>query len=157
MVVRIAVENSEQGDRSARPPEGRTRELVGLADLGGTANAEHEATVDIRSPEPGVAQVVLGGEHDLSTAVQLEETLDQALATCSHLIVDLSSAEFIDSSTIKVLVNTQKVATKRDCPFNLVLSTTPIVERALEITGVLETLNRAHSLEEALRPPGAPS
>jgi hypothetical protein len=49
-----------------------------------------------------------------------------------------------------VLVNAQKAATERDCPFNLVLSTTPIVERALEITGVLETLNRVHAREEAL-------
>jgi hypothetical protein len=37
-------------------------------------NTKHEATTDVRSPQPGVAQIVLGGEHDLSTAVQLEET-----------------------------------------------------------------------------------
>ena len=114
-------------------------------------NTEHEATTEVRSPQPGVAQIVLGGQHDLSTAVQLEETFDQALASCSHLIVDASSVEFIDASTITALLNAQKAATDRDCRFNLVLSTTPLVERVLEITGVLETLNRVRSLEEALQ------
>jgi stage II sporulation protein AA (anti-sigma F factor antagonist) len=114
-------------------------------------HAEHEATAEVHSPSPGVAEVVLGGEHDLSSAHELEGTLGEALTTCSHLIVNLSSVEFVDSSTIKVLVNAKKVATERDCPFNLVLSTTPIVERVLEVTGVLEYLDRVHSTEEALQ------
>jgi anti-anti-sigma factor len=118
---------------------------------------EHDATIQVRSPRSGIAQISLGGEHDLSSAVRLRETIDDALASCSHLVVDVSAAEFIDSSTIKVLVNAQKAARDRDCRFNLVLSTTPIVERVLEITGVLPALNRVHTLEEALRPPGAPS
>jgi anti-anti-sigma factor len=114
------------------------------------ATEYHDATTDVRSPQPGVAQIILWGEHDLSTAVQLRKTLDQALASCSHLIVDVSSVQFMDSSTIKVLVNAQKAATEKDCGFNLVLSTTPLVERVLEITGVLPTLNRVHTLKEAL-------
>jgi anti-anti-sigma factor len=154
MVVRIAVEDIEQGGRSACPPGGRTRELVGLADLGGTmaeTDAEHEATIDIRSPRPGVAHVVLGGEHDRGSANQLQNTLSDVLAMGSHLVVDLSSVEFIDSSTIHALLHTKRAATEGDCRFNIVLSTTPIVERVLEITGVLPTLNRVHSLEEALQ------
>ena len=114
-------------------------------------NTEHDATIDVRSPRSGVAQVVLGGEHDLSSASQLRETLDQALANCSHLIVDVSPVQFIDATTINVLVNAQQAATERDCRFNLVLSTTPLVERVLEITGVLEALDRVHSLEQALQ------
>lgn len=98
-----------------------------------------------------MAEVVLGGEHDLSSAYKLEDTLGEALTTCSHLIVDLNSVDFIDSSTIKVLVNAKKAASERDCPFNLVLGTTPIVERVLEITSVLEHLDHVHSTEEALQ------
>jgi anti-anti-sigma factor len=107
-------------------------------------------TIDVRSPEPGIAQVVLGGEHDLSNAEQLRETLDQALANCSHLIVDLSSTEFIDSTVIKALLNTKKAADESGHSFNLVLGTSPLVERVLEITSVLPALNRVHSLGEAL-------
>jgi anti-anti-sigma factor len=120
-------------------------------------DAEHEATIDIRSPRRGVAYVVLGGEHDLGSANHLQNTLSDVQATCPHLVVDLSPVEFIDSSTIHALLHAKKAATEGGGRFNIVLSTTPLVERALEITGVLETLNRAHSLEESLRPPGAPS
>ena len=120
-------------------------------DLYSHAPLAGERLEQVEHKNPRVAQIVLEGQHDLSTAEQLRETLDRELASCSHLIVDVSSVEFIDSSTIKVLVNAQKAATERDCRFNLVLSTTPLVERVLEITGVLETLNRVHSLEEALQ------
>jgi anti-anti-sigma factor len=113
-------------------------------------STEHEATVDVRSPYPGVAEIVLGGEHDLSSAHKLEDTFAEALTTHSHLIVDLSSVEFIDSTTIKVLANAKKAASERDCAFNLVLGTTPLVERVLEITDVLDHLNRVHSLDEAV-------
>lgn len=150
----VPTEHIEPAGRSAGQPGAGTRELIGVADPGGAmheAHTAHEATTEIRCPEPGVTEVVLGGEHDLSSADQLQDTLGEALTTCSHLIVDLSSAEFIESSTIKVLVNARKAASQRDCPFNLVLSTTPIVERVLEVTGVLEHLNRVHSTAEAFQ------
>jgi anti-sigma B factor antagonist len=150
----VPIEHIEPAGRSAGQPRESTRELIGVADPGGAmdkAHTGHEATTEARCPEPGVAEFVLGGEHDLSSATQPQDTLGEALTTCSHLIVDLSSAEFIDSSTIKALVNARKAASERDCPFNLVLSTTPIVERVLEVTGVLEHLNRVHSTAEALQ------
>jgi stage II sporulation protein AA (anti-sigma F factor antagonist) len=149
----VRSEHIEQADRPAGEQES-TRRLIGLPDPGGTmgeAQIEHEATVEVRSPYPGVAEIVLGGEHDLGSARKLEDIVAEELTTCSHLVVDLSSVEFIDSSTIKVLVNAKKAASERDCPFNLVLNTTPLVERVLEITDVLDHLNRVHSLEEALQ------
>ena len=85
---------------------------------------------------------------------QLGEILSQALASHSHLIVDLRPTEFIDSSTISTLVRAKNAAHERDCRFNLLLSTTEVVERALKITGALHTLNRVHSMEEALEPRG---
>ena len=117
----------------------------------------HDPTIDVRAPRSGVVEVVLGGEHDLSSTEQLEETLTQALATCSHLVVDVSEAEFIDSTTIAVLVHAKSAAYDNDRRFNLVLNSTPIVERVLEITGVLETLNRVHTIDEALASPGVRS
>lgn len=107
-------------------------------------------TTDVRWPRAGVAQVVLSGEHDLGTADQLNTDLTRTLERCTHLIVDLSSTEFIDSSTIRVLVATKRRADASHRRFNLLLGTTPIVECALEITGVLAILNRVHALEEAL-------
>jgi anti-sigma B factor antagonist len=107
-------------------------------------------SITVLRPEPEVALVVLEGEHDLATAPDLEKTLDDALGNCSHLIVDLSTTEFIDSTTIRTLVNAKQHADNTDRAFNVVLHTTPIVELALEISGVLPSLNRVRSLEQAL-------
>jgi anti-anti-sigma factor len=109
-----------------------------------------EPTIEVRWPQPDTALVVLGGEHDLATATNLAETLDELLSSCTHLIVDLSTTEFIDSSAIRVLVNTKTSSDAQGQRFNLVLRSTPIVERALELTGVLSTLNRVRTVEEAL-------
>jgi anti-anti-sigma factor len=109
-----------------------------------------EATTEIRWPSPRVAQVVLGGEHDLSTADELESAIAEALERCAKLIVDLRDAQFIDSSTIRILLAARRRAAANGLHFNLVLETTPVVERSLEITGVLEALNRVHTLDEAL-------
>ena len=99
-------------------------------------------TVEVRRPRPDTVLVVLAGEHDLSSAAELRKTLTLALNGCTHLIVDLSSTEFVDSSTITALVTAKKRADEGGCEFNLVLASTPIVERALELTGVLAGLNR---------------
>ncbi len=107
-------------------------------------------TVEVRRPRPDTVLVVLAGEHDLSSAAELRKTLTLALNGCTHLIVDLSSTEFVDSSTITALVTAKKRADEGGCEFNLVLASTPIVERALELTGVLAGLNRVSTLEQAL-------
>ena len=107
-------------------------------------------TIEVRRPRPDTLLVVLLGEHDLTSAAELGKTLKLALNDCTRLIVDLSSAEFVDSSTISALVNAKKHADEGGCEFNLVLASTPIVERALEITGVLPGLNRVATVEQAL-------
>jgi anti-anti-sigma factor len=107
-------------------------------------------SIDVRWPHPGIATVILGGEHDLASADRLSTVLTDTLGVCTHLIVDLSATEFIDSTTIRVLISTKGRADATDRRFNLLMGTEPIVERALEITGVLTALNRVHTLEEAI-------
>lgn len=114
------------------------------------APAFHVPTIQVRSPRPHVALVVLAGEHDLHSASEVQQTLDQSLAVCDHLIVDLSSADFIDSTIIGVLLQTKKDTLERDRKFNVVLGTAPIVERILEVTGVVGRLNVVPSVERAL-------
>jgi anti-anti-sigma factor len=108
-------------------------------------------TMDVRRLGADVAQVILGGEHDLSSADELNTVLAQTLEQCSHIVVDLSSTTFIDSTTIRVLITTKGRADASGRRFNLLLGTAPIVERVLELTGVLTALNRVHTLDEALR------
>jgi anti-sigma B factor antagonist len=109
-----------------------------------------EPTLEILRPRPATVHVLLGGEHDLSSAPRLQEALDRSLPGCSHLIVDLTPAEFIDSTVINMLVRARNRAFDGGSEFTLVLVDAPIVERALEITGVLSTLNRVATIEEAL-------
>ena len=110
----------------------------------------HEPTIEVRSPRPHAALVVLGGEHDLNSADQLRETFNQSLAHCDHLIVDLSATEFIDASTIGVLLEARQQAIERDRKFSVVLGTEPIVERLLEVSGVLPLLDVVPTVERAL-------
>jgi anti-anti-sigma factor len=108
-------------------------------------------TIEVRRPRRGVAQIVLGGEHDVSSADELKATLDAALEGCSHLVVDLSAVQFIDSTTIRVLVGAKQAADEHQSRFNLVLGgTAPGVRNALEITGVLPLLDEVDTLEQAL-------
>ena len=106
--------------------------------------------VEIRALQPNAALVVLGGEHDLYSADDVQQALDQSLSRCDHLIVDLSSAEFIDSTIVAVLVQTMKNASERGHKFNVVLGTAPAVARILEVTGLSQRLNVVPTVELAL-------
>jgi anti-anti-sigma factor len=114
------------------------------------AHSIEEPSVEVRWPAPETALVVLGGEHDLATAPQVEEAIDQAVAACTHLIVDISDTHFLDSSTIATFIRAKDRAESQGVKFNLVLGTTSIVERALEVSGVIPVLSVVPTVEEAL-------
>ncbi len=116
----------------------------------GNSTAFQVATIEVRSPEPHAALVVLAGEHDLHSADEVQYTFDQSLALCDHLIVDLSAAEFIDSTIVHLLLQTKKQATELDRKFNVVLGTAPVVERIFDVTGVVPLLNVVPTVERAL-------
>ena len=109
-----------------------------------------KATIEVRWPQPGAALVQLTGEHDLYSGEELRQSLEQSLASCDHLIVDLSAAEFIDSTIVAALIQTKKSATELDRKFNVVLGTAPAVERILEVTGVIPLLGVVPTVEQAL-------
>jgi len=112
--------------------------------------SSREPAIDVRSPHPHAVLVVLRGEHDLSSAEALRQTLEQSLGSCDHLIVDLSAVEYIDSTTIRVLMETRGHAIERDRELSLVLGTAAIVERVLDISGILKVINVVPSVERAL-------
>jgi anti-sigma B factor antagonist len=109
-----------------------------------------KAAIEVRWPQPRVALVVLAGEHDLYSGDELRQSFEQALARCDHLVVDLSAAEFIDSTIIHVLLQTMRSAAELDRKFNVVLGTAPAVERTLEVTGVVPLLGVVPTVERAL-------
>jgi anti-anti-sigma factor len=107
-------------------------------------------TIEVRSPQPHAALVVLAGEHDLYSADEVQKAFDQSLAVCDHLIVDLSAAEFIDSTIVAALLRAMRNATELGCMFNVVSGTAPAVERILEVAGVVALLNIVPTVERAL-------
>jgi len=109
-----------------------------------------EPTIELTWPRPDTALIALGGEHDLASAPRFQETVDEALAGCSHLIVDISDAEFIDSSTIATFIRARDRAEHGGGKFNLVLGTAAIVERALEVSGVIPVLRVVPTVDQAL-------
>jgi anti-sigma B factor antagonist len=108
-------------------------------------------TIQVRWPRPHAALVVLAGEHDRHSADEVQQTFDQSLAVCDHLIVDLSAADFIDSTIVHVLLQTKKNVIELNRKFNVVvLGAAPVVERILEVTGVVPLLNVVPTVERAL-------
>ena len=107
-------------------------------------------TIQVRSPRPHAALVVLAGEHDLHSADEVQQTFDQALAVCDHLIVDLSAVELIDSTIVHVLLQAKQNAVELGRKFNVVLGSVPVAERILEVTGVVPLLNVVPTVERAL-------
>ena len=90
------------------------------------------------SPEPGVVVIVLEGEHDLYTATKLRERLEELVAEGVTLVVDLTRAEFVDSTVASALLDARQLAAGADVPFTVVVAATTgePVRRMFEITGL---------------------
>jgi len=82
----------------------------------------------------GVSSVIVGGEVDLSTAPELKEVLNGVIDGGAHLVlVDLSTATFIDSTTLGVLMG----AVKRVRPYGgeiAIACKDPNIRKIFEIT-----------------------
>ncbi len=69
-----------------------------------------DETIEIRNA-PGVAVLVLRGEHDLSTQARLQATVDEAIGNGLSVVIDLSEVAFIDSTVLAVILHSHKRAT----------------------------------------------
>lgn len=97
-------------------------------------------TVEIGHHEPGLAVVSVHGEHDLSTARELTQALEQAVAH-SNVVGDLSACSFMDSSVINALVKTARSVHARGEQLVLVIpSESRQVARVAEMTHLAEIL-----------------
>src|SRR5262245_18150876 len=115
-----------------------------------------EATVatnpDLRveHPDGERAVVVLAGEHDMSTAVELRHLLEQLVRENEVVVVDLSSARLADSTTLNVLVKAKVAANARDCRFRVQMGPDALLHRLFEVAGLLDAMEVVATREEAL-------
>jgi len=105
----------------------------------------------VERPVDGTAVVVFSGEHDLASAPEVRELLDFRLLQQDDLVVaDFSSAQFVDSSILGVVLDTQARAAELGKVFRLQIQTTDIVRRAFEILGVFNVVEHVATRDEAL-------
>jgi anti-anti-sigma factor len=106
--------------------------------------------VVLQRPRAGVAVVCLRGEHDTRTAKEISELFSSLLAENDLVVVDLSDAQFIDSSLLHTLMKANRDSGAYQSRFRIQMGTAPIVERALEVSGVLSLLDWVTDRNEAL-------
>jgi len=95
-----------------------------------------------------VVVVRLFGEHDISTSSQVMAELDSHIN--EGIVVSLTETEFIDSSIVHALWNTDGRLRKRNSGLVLHVATASIVRRVLELSGLSTALPCTGSLDEAL-------
>jgi len=97
-----------------------------------------------------VAVVSLFGEHDLRTRDALRETLSGIVAEGRLPVLDLSAADYIDSSVLNAAVDTDGLLRARGARLVLLVGTAAIVERALDVSGIARILPCARDDREAV-------
>jgi anti-sigma B factor antagonist len=110
-------------------------------------------SIDVSRPAEGVLLVSLSGEVDILSVGDLKRRSEQLDASMpAHVVFDLSSLEFIDSSGINALV--QAVRAIEELGGSGVLAApSPEARRVFEIIGLSQVVSVVEDLDVALRPP----
>ncbi len=99
-----------------------------------------------------MAVVECTGEHDCTTQEAIDRLFAGLVMENELVVIDVSEAVFIDSSFLQSLVKADRLARERGARLRLQHSTTFIVLRALEISGILTFLDSVATREDALAP-----
>ena len=91
----------------------------------------------------------VGGDLDVYTAPRLKESLDEAIAGGSRLILDLSEVEFSDSTALGVLVGARQGVQANHGDLRLVVGD-PFLLKIFHITGFDGIFAIYPQIEEAI-------
>jgi anti-anti-sigma factor len=98
-----------------------------------------------------IVVISLLGEHDLATAWEVRNALAVAFKQGTHVVVDLSETELIDSAIVHALFDSKQLASEHRRRLSLqVRAHAGVVERVLGISGVLESFPVYASRAEAI-------
>jgi anti-anti-sigma factor len=109
-----------------------------------------ETHVRTEHPVEGVTVVGLVGEHDLATKDEIARVIERALRHGDAVAVDLSDTEFIDSSTLHVLVASSRRAAESGRGFALVIGGNEAIHQLFELTGLVSQFETAASVGDAI-------
>jgi anti-sigma B factor antagonist len=109
-------------------------------------------SVTLARRDPPAAVVALVGEHDAYSAERLKSELTALLDEGLRIVVDLRDAEFIDSTTLSVLLRARLRAEKASLGFALLLPDPEYtqVHQILDLTGLAPTFAIFVKLDIAL-------
>ncbi len=102
--------------------------------------------IGLDQTNPGVAVLSISGEHDLNTAPELRQRLDDLIGERTAIVVDLTPATFVDSSILGVILESRRRAIDAGLGFAVQHSDgengdgKEAVARVLEITGLRSEL-----------------
>ncbi|MGD1222591.1 STAS domain-containing protein [Streptomyces krungchingensis] len=107
-------------------------------------------SIDVTPPREGIALVTVEGDLDVETAPELRHHLsDQVRAGRRHLLIDLASVPFMDSSGINAILKALEETRLAGGSIRLV-SPAPAVRRVLDLTGVNLAIASSDSVDAAL-------
>jgi anti-sigma B factor antagonist len=109
-------------------------------------------SVTLAPRDPPAAVVALVGEHDAYSSSRLDSELGLLLEEGRRIVVDLRETEFVDSTTLGVLLGARKQAEQRRLGFTIVLPPREYtqVHQILELTRLGSTFATFGTLDEAL-------
>jgi anti-anti-sigma factor len=98
------------------------------------------------------AVVTLGGDHDVASRRAIEDAFSVA-GTGRDLLVDLSECTFIDSTIIKLLLQTMRRLEEQDARLELVIDVDPRghVARVAELMGIADVIPTHGSRSDGIR------
>ena len=106
--------------------------------------------LDVLRPRVGAAVIEVHGEHDIATKTEVRELFTSLVETNGLVVIDITDAQFIDSSFLHNLALADRLARSRGSRLRLQLGTATIVRTALEHSGLLEHLECVPDREQAL-------
>jgi anti-sigma B factor antagonist len=107
--------------------------------------------IDLDRSDDDVIVVIVEGEHDVHTAPTLREEIESIAVERKPFVIDLSSATFIDSSVLRVLLEARRLAQESKVGFAIALDgETPGVSRILEVTGLMPLFPVLGGREDAI-------
>jgi anti-anti-sigma factor len=109
-------------------------------------------SVTLAPRDPPAAVVALVGEHDTYSSERLENEFRVLLDEGRRIVVDLRDTEFIDSTTLAVLLRARQQAERLALGFTLVLPKHVYtqVHQLLDLTGLGATFASFNTLDDAL-------
>lgn len=91
-------------------------------------------TAEVVERDQRTRVVAVSGDLDLAASATLWDLVEPLLAADGVVVLDGTGLDFLDSSGLRVLLQSHRIATERGADFRLV-APQPAVQRVLELAG----------------------